>query len=363
MKWGISLSVPAETPPVEVIKGSLYIGNRAQAHNWELLQSLAATHVVNASREVNEPFKDKIKYHQCGIPDTEKADILGAGASSFRFIEDALTSNDSACVLVHCASGVSRSVALVIHYLMRKQGSSCNEALLLIRAVHPAAQPNQGFLSQLEALELKLAGRDGTMRSKSCVGEAQPCERIGSWERAASCEDVGWMTRSSRSTYAASAAPKGGWWSWTPSAVQCSTVGNTAEGKDASVTIVSPTATEKTDIDDDSKSIASTTLASDATGLSEASECDDSSNNSSPRACPAKPITPLATRVGATPVLFWQGMNECGVGSLLSSRRVVLECNQQKKHAEKGRLVCGEQQMPGGTSGGTSTAGSADMQA
>jgi hypothetical protein len=122
---------------------------------------------------------DKIQYHQCGVPDTEKADILGAGTSSFRFIEDALTSNDSACVLVHCASGVSRSVALVIHYLMRKQGSSCHEALLHIRAVHPAAQPNQGFLSQLEALELTLAGRDGAIRSKSCVGEAQPFERIG----------------------------------------------------------------------------------------------------------------------------------------------------------------------------------------
>jgi protein-tyrosine phosphatase len=252
---------------------------------------------------------DKIKYHQCGVPDTEKADILGAGASSFRFIEDALTSNDSACVLVHCASGVSRSVALVIHYLMHKQGSSCNEALLHIRAVHPAAQPNQGFLSQLEALELTLAGRDGTMRSKSCVREAHSFERIGSWERAASCEDVGWMTRSSRSPYAASAAPKGGWWSRTPSAVQWSAVGNTAEGKNPSVTIVSPTATEKTDIDDDSKSVASTTLASDTTGLSEASECDDSSNNSSPRASPAKPLTPQETGVGATtPVLFWHGV-------------------------------------------------------
>ena len=215
-----------------------------------------------------------------------------------------MTSNDSACVLVHCASGVSRSVALVMHYLMRTQGSSCKEALLHIRAVHPAAQPNPGFLSQLEALELKLAGRDDAMRSKSCVGEAQPFERIGSWERAASCEDVGWMTRSSRSPYAASAAPKGGWWSRTPSAVQLSTVGITAEGKDPSVTLTTPHATEKTDIDDDSKSVASTTLASDTTGLSEASECDDSSSNSSPRACSAKPLTPLATGV-ATPKLFW----------------------------------------------------------
>lgn len=232
---------------------------------------------------------------------------MGAGASSFRFIEDALTSNDRACVLVHCASGVSRSVALVMHYLMRKQGSSCNEALLHIRAVHPAAQPNQGFLSQLEALEHKLAGRDDATRTKSCIGEAQPFERIGSWARAASCEDVGWMTRNSYIPYAAAAAPKGGWWSRSPSAIIVSTVGNTVESK-ASLTHVTKHANEKSDIDDDSKSVASTALASDTTGLSEASECDDSSNNCSPRACSAKPLTPLAARAGATPILFWHGV-------------------------------------------------------
>jgi hypothetical protein len=42
---------------VQIIKGSLYVGSRAQAQNWELLQRLAVTHIVNVSREIAEPFK------------------------------------------------------------------------------------------------------------------------------------------------------------------------------------------------------------------------------------------------------------------------------------------------------------------
>ena len=37
--WGVSLAIPSETPPVEVIQGRLYIGTRAQAQNWTLLRS------------------------------------------------------------------------------------------------------------------------------------------------------------------------------------------------------------------------------------------------------------------------------------------------------------------------------------
>jgi hypothetical protein len=63
---------------VQVIKGSLYIGNRAQAQNWELLQSLAATHIVNVSREVTEPFKGACPSRQkcCGGAGSDKVVFL-----------------------------------------------------------------------------------------------------------------------------------------------------------------------------------------------------------------------------------------------------------------------------------------------
>jgi hypothetical protein len=42
---------------MQVIKGRLYVGSRAQAQNWSLLQSLGITHIFNVSRDSKEPFE------------------------------------------------------------------------------------------------------------------------------------------------------------------------------------------------------------------------------------------------------------------------------------------------------------------
>ena len=56
-------------------------------------------------------------------------------------------------VLVHCVQGVSRSVAVVIAWLMTRRGMTLPAALSHVRSVRPSAQPNEGFLAQLHELE------------------------------------------------------------------------------------------------------------------------------------------------------------------------------------------------------------------
>ena len=46
------------------------------------------------------------------------------------------------CILVHCASGVSRSVATCCAWLMTRQGYMYQDALHLIRKNRPHANPN-----------------------------------------------------------------------------------------------------------------------------------------------------------------------------------------------------------------------------
>lgn len=168
----------------------------------------------------------KLKYHQCGIPDTEVADITAAGASALLYITAALHASPSSCVLVHCASGVSRSVAVVIYYLMRKEGMGFEAAMSRIRAAHPAAHPNRGFVAQLKALDdncsqgsqghpvftanepcsISRGGACASRGSEDGAGKAQargtshcqgPISRVASWARMPSVESVGWMTRAS----------------------------------------------------------------------------------------------------------------------------------------------------------------------
>lgn len=56
-------------------------------------------------------------------------------------------------VLVHCASGVSRSVSVCCAWLMTRQHLTYGEAITLIRVNRPNANPNVGFRTQLLALQ------------------------------------------------------------------------------------------------------------------------------------------------------------------------------------------------------------------
>ncbi|XP_039984467.1 dual specificity protein phosphatase 22-B-like isoform X2 [Xiphias gladius] len=55
--------------------------------------------------------------------------------------------------LVHCVAGVSRSVTLVVAYIMTVTGCGWVRSLAAVRAARPCAGPNLGFLRQLEEFE------------------------------------------------------------------------------------------------------------------------------------------------------------------------------------------------------------------
>lgn len=59
-------------------------------------------------------------------------------------------------VLVHCKMGQSRSVAVVLAYLMFSLGCGYDRALTLVRRARPTARPNEGFQAELRKLEGRL---------------------------------------------------------------------------------------------------------------------------------------------------------------------------------------------------------------
>ena len=61
-------------------------------------------------------------------------------------------------VLIHCGAGVSRSPTIVILYLMRIGRMSLRQAFDFVFSIRPIIQPNEGFMEQLIAEELRLFG-------------------------------------------------------------------------------------------------------------------------------------------------------------------------------------------------------------
>ena len=66
----------------------------------------------------------------------------------FRFIQTAIAEHRS--VLIHCAQGKSRSSAMALFYLCKSRRMHVSDALTLLKAARPVAQPNPSFLTQLE---------------------------------------------------------------------------------------------------------------------------------------------------------------------------------------------------------------------
>lgn len=64
------------------------------------------------------------------------------------FIDD---NRRRAGVYVHCGAGVSRSAAAVVAYVVWRHGLGVKDALCLVRAARPKANPNAGFRTQLES--------------------------------------------------------------------------------------------------------------------------------------------------------------------------------------------------------------------
>ena len=68
----------------------------------------------------------------------------------FNFIETGLAEG---AVLVHCNAGASRSVSIVIAFLVKTEGATVECLLQEMKANRPCVQPNAGFMIQLKEYE------------------------------------------------------------------------------------------------------------------------------------------------------------------------------------------------------------------
>ncbi|XP_021291791.1 dual specificity protein phosphatase 1-like isoform X3 [Herrania umbratica] len=122
------------------IEEGLFLGSVAAAYNMDALKSLNITHILTVASSVKPAHSNDFVYKI--IP----AKRQGGG------------------VLVHCFVGKSRSVTIVVSYLMKKHGMSVSQALELVKSKRPLAAPNSGFIQQLQELERSLQANQEQMK-------------------------------------------------------------------------------------------------------------------------------------------------------------------------------------------------------
>ena len=101
-----------------------------------------------------KPLLMHLNIHYIVAHSLDQFDSFVKGA---KFIEEAKKENGK--VLVNCARGRSRSVAVVLFYFMFCEGKTLRDAYMMVKQARPFAGPSRHLRPQLLACEMKILGK------------------------------------------------------------------------------------------------------------------------------------------------------------------------------------------------------------
>jgi atypical dual specificity phosphatase len=164
------------------ITDRLFVGDLASACNNDAMRAQGITHIVSVFNGTVEMFPNEFKFKAIHINDDPWVDIEKYFDESNAFIEEALSTPRSK-VMIHCQRGVSRSVTLMMAYLLLKMNQSKQipqaettqviaDVLSQIKHHRSIAEPNDGFLDSLKIFVYRLNGyvlEEGNMLTESSI--------------------------------------------------------------------------------------------------------------------------------------------------------------------------------------------------
>ena len=143
----------------EIIKDFLYISSYKTASTVTDLKNLKITNIINCSGDLCENLTPEssllnIDYLTLNIRDNVSENIESLFFKCINYINKVKENNGR--VLIHCYKGVSRSVSIVIAYLIYLYRWTYDEAFDFVQSKRSIANPNIGFYLQLKTFHKRL---------------------------------------------------------------------------------------------------------------------------------------------------------------------------------------------------------------
>lgn len=132
----------------------LFLGPYASGKRKEELRAHNITHIMIVrsaiERIIAAKYPDEFQYHIVEIPDIPTVSLLPYLADCKKFIDEGRATGG---VLVHCDSGISRSAAVTIAYVMQELKLTYDQAFQYVSDRRCCVHPNLGFMHQLSEYE------------------------------------------------------------------------------------------------------------------------------------------------------------------------------------------------------------------
>ena len=133
----------------------LYLGCRKVAACLSSLRTCGITNVLNVTSSIPNNFVAAgLSYKQISVEDSHDVNMLQHLPEAFQFIEEARMSGQR--VLVHCHAGMSRSVTVILAYLMKHYNHTLDSAYEHVKQIKSDISPNFSFMGQLLEYECTL---------------------------------------------------------------------------------------------------------------------------------------------------------------------------------------------------------------
>ena len=135
---------------------NIYIGNIYDAHNTDKLNDLNIKNVISAVTGFDNIYDDSFNHLSLNLIDNEDQNIIHYFEITNHYIDNIISKNISSSsqynknkILIHCICGVSRSVTILLAYIIKKYNYTPQYALKLVKKKRNIANPNPNFMKQL----------------------------------------------------------------------------------------------------------------------------------------------------------------------------------------------------------------------
>jgi dual specificity MAP kinase phosphatase len=138
--------------PTHIID-NIYLGSAFNASHYDTLMDKNIGFIINMTSEISNYYENEILYKKYPLYDNNKESIKQYFEDAYEKIILFQSNNPSKNILVHCFMGASRSVSIVIYYLMKKHKMNLNDSIVFLKNKREIVNPTILFYNELSEVE------------------------------------------------------------------------------------------------------------------------------------------------------------------------------------------------------------------